>query len=272
MASTLISITAVSGCAVFEKSVNDTVAGVQTNAQECSQQLVGSDRAAGGELDSESIRLVNWNIQKGGDPQWTTDLTKLDGNPDLIILQEAPLKSDAWDFLSSDQHHSFSPGYRTRRSLTGVMTVSNVKPLTQCNLVSVEPWIRSPKASLITEYGLSNSDETLLVVNVHAVNFTFGIHDFHKQFKQTFSVLNDHAGPILVSGDFNTWHWRRTDVLEELTDALGLEMLGYDEDHRKRFMGQALDHIYVRGLEVLEATTLQADSSDHNPMSVLLRL
>jgi endonuclease/exonuclease/phosphatase (EEP) superfamily protein YafD len=272
LASTLISITAVSGCAVFEKSVNDTVAGVRTNAQECSQQLVGSDPATGGELDSESIRLVNWNIQKGGDPRWTTDLTKLEGNPDLIILQEAPLKSDAWDFLSSDQHHSFSPGYRTRRSLTGVMTVSNVKPLTQCNLVSVEPWIRSPKASLITEYGLSNSDETLLVVNIHAVNFTFGIHDFHKQFKQTFSVLTEHEGPILVSGDFNTWHWRRTDVLEELTDALGLEMLGYDEDHRKRFMGQALDHIYVRGLEVLEATTLQADSSDHNPMSVLLRL
>ncbi len=274
LASTLISITAVSGCAVFEKSVNDTdsVAGVRTDAHECSQQLVASDRATGGELDSESIRLVNWNIQKGGDPRWTTDLTKLEGNPDLIILQEAPLKSDAWDFLSSDQHHSFSPGYRTRHSLTGVMTVSNVKPLTQCNLVSVEPWIRSPKASLITEYGLSNSDETLLVVNIHAVNFTFGMHDFHKQFKQTFSVLNDHAGPILVSGDFNTWNWRRTDVLEELTDALGLEMLGYDEDHRKRFMGQALDHIYVRGLEVLEATTLQADSSDHNPMSVLLRL
>jgi len=60
--------------------------------------------------------------------------------------------------------------------------------------------------------------------------------------------------------------------LKEMTDSLGLEMLDYDEDHRKRFLGQALDHIYVRGLEVLEATTRQVDSSDHNPMSVHLRL
>jgi endonuclease/exonuclease/phosphatase (EEP) superfamily protein YafD len=86
------------------------------------------------------------------------------------------------------------------------------------------------------------------------------------------SVLNNHAGPILLSGDFNTWHWRRSETLKEMTDSLGLEMLDYDEDHRKRFLGQPLDHIYVRGLEVLEATTRQVDSSDHNPMSVHLRL
>jgi endonuclease/exonuclease/phosphatase (EEP) superfamily protein YafD len=152
------------------------------------------------------------------------------------------------------------------------MTVSAAKPLTQCNLVSIEPWIRSPKATVITEYGLTNTDQTLLVVNIHAVNFTFGTHDFHKQIQQALSVLNDHAGPILLSGDFNTWHRRRSEVLKEMTDSLDLEMVEYDEDHRKRFWGQPLDHIYVRGLEVLEATTRQVDSSDHNPMSVRLRL
>ncbi len=272
LATAMIATVTLSGCAVFDNSINDTIAGVQTNPQACSQQLIGSDRVAGGELDSESIRLVNWNIQKGGDPEWTTDLAKFEGEPDLIILQEVPLKSDAWDFTGSDQHHSFSPGYRTQRSLTGVMTVSTVKPLTQCNFVNVEPWVRSPKATLITEYGLTDTDETLLVVNIHAVNFTFGTHDFHAQFQQAVSVLNNHAGPILMSGDFNTWHWRRTNVLEEMTNSLDLEMLDYDEDHRKRFLGQALDHIYIRGLEVLESTTLQADSSDHNPMSVHLRL
>jgi endonuclease/exonuclease/phosphatase (EEP) superfamily protein YafD len=60
--------------------------------------------------------------------------------------------------------------------------------------------------------------------------------------------------------------------LNEITDSLGLEKLDYDEDHRKRFLGQPLDHIYIRGLEVLEATTRKVGSSDHNPMSVHLRL
>ena len=269
---TLAAVLTLSGCAVISESVYDATTDVHTNSLACSSQLAGIDQSAHEQLDSESIRLVNWNIQKGDDPKWTTDLVKLEADADLIILQEVPLKSNSSDVLSPYLYHSFSPGYRTRQALTGVMTVSTAKPLTQCNLVNVEPWLRSPKATVITEYGLTNTDQTLLVVNIHAVNFTFGTHDFHQQFQQAFTVLNNHAGPILMSGDFNTWHSRRSEVIKELTDSLGLEMLDFDEDHRKRFMGKALDHIYVRGLEVIEATTLQADSSDHNPMSVHLRL
>ena len=238
----------------------------------CSSQLVGSSRSAQGELDSGDIRMVTWNIQKGGDPQWTTDLATFQGDPDLMVLQEAPLNSNAWDVVSADQYHSFSPGYRTSRSLTGVMTVSAVKPLTQCNFVSVEPWLRSPKATVITEYGLTNTDQTLVVVNIHAMNFTLGAHDFRMQIRRALSALNNHAGPILLSGDFNTWNGKRSETLNEMTDSLGLKKLEYDEDHRKRFLGQPLDHIYIRGLKVLEATTGKVDSSDHSPMSARLSL
>ena len=49
-------------------------------------------------------------------------------------------------------------------------------------------------------------------------------------------------------------------------------MLDYDEDHRKLAFGKPLDHIYVRGLQVIDATTFRVDSSDHNPMLVRLRL
>jgi len=271
-AATVIAIAALCGCSVLDESSIVRAGDVHTNPQACSSQLVGSNRSTQGELDSGDIRLLNWNIEKGDDPQWTTDLAASESDPDLMVLQEVPLNSNAWGAVTANQYHSFSPGYRTSRSLTGVMTVSAEKPLTQCNLMSVEPWIRSPKATVITEHGLSDSHQTLLVVNIHAVNFTFGIHDFRQQIWQALSVLNDHAGPILLSGDFNTWHARRSEILNEMTDKLGLEVIGYDEDHRKLFMGQPLDHIYVRGLEVLEATTHEVDSSDHNPMSVRLRL
>ena len=272
LAATLTATAILTGCAVLDQNVNEKIGDVHTNPPTCSRQLVGSDRSAHGELDSGDIHLVNWNIQRGADPQWATDLATLEGDPDLIVLQEVPLDSNAWGLITANQYHSFSPGYRTRRSLTGVMTVSAAKPLTQCNFVSTEPWIRSPKATVITEYGLTDTKQTLLVVNIHAVNFAFGTHAFHVQFQRALSVLNDHAGPILLAGDFNTWHWRRSAVLKKMTDSLGLEMLDYDEDLRKRFLGQPLDHIYVRGLEVLEATTRHVESSDHNPMSVHLRL
>lgn len=268
----LFALAALSGCAVIDESANRLAGDVHTDPLACGNQLVGSSRSAQGELDSSDIRMVNWNIQKGGDPQWTTDLATFQGDPDLMILQEAPLDSNAWDVVSADQYHSFSPGYRTSRALTGVMTVSAVKPLTQCNFVSVEPWLRSPKATVITEYGLTGTDQTLVVVNIHAMNFTFGAQAFRQQIQRAVSALNDHAGPILLSGDFNTWSGWRSRTLNEITESLGLKKLDYDEDHRKRFLGQPLDHIYVRGLEVLEATTRRVKSSDHNPMSVHLRL
>lgn len=269
---TLVVIAAATGCAVSDESANALTGDVHTNPLACSSQLVGSNQSAHDELDSGDIRVVNWNIQKGDDPQWTTDLATFQGDTDLMVFQEAPLNSNAWGAVTADQYQAFSPGYRTRRSLTGVMTVSAAKPLTQCNLVSVEPWIRSPKATVITEYGLTNTNQTLLVVNIHAVNFTFGIRDFQEQIRQAQSVLDDHAGPILLSGDFNTWHWRRSEILNEVTHSLGLKILDYDEDHRKRVFGLPLDHIYVRGLEVLEATTREVDSSDHSPISARLRL
>lgn len=269
---TAVVLASLAGCVVQNETTTATASDIHTNPLACSDQLVGSHRSANGALDSADIRLVNWNIQKGGDVTWTTDLATSQSGPDLMVLQEVPLDSSAWSQIPADLHHAFSPGYRTSKSLTGVMTISATKPLTQCNFVSVEPWLRSAKATVITEYGLTDTDQTLLVANIHALNFTFGIHDFHEQIRRVQSVMVNHSGPILLSGDFNTWHWRRSAIVNNMTDSLDLEVLTYDEDHRKRFFGQPLDHIYTRGLEVVQATTLEVDSSDHNPMSARFRL
>ena len=77
---------------------------------------------------------------------------------------------------------------------------------------------------------------------------------------------------FLLSGDFNTWHWRQWRILGDMASDHGLTTLKYAEDHRKRVFGQPLDHIYVRGLHVVDATTVSLDSSDHNPMSATLSL
>jgi len=271
-AATLTVIAALAGCAVIDENANVLTGDVRTDPEACSSQLIGNSGSAHDELDSGDIRLVNWNIQKGGDPDWATDLATFQANPHLMVLQEVPFNTTAWDVVADNGYQSFAPGYRTSRAVTGVMTVSTAKPLTQCNLVSVEPWIRSAKATVITEYGLTNTDQTLLVVNIHAVNFTFGTRDFEGQIQEAMSVLHDHAGPILLTGDFNTWHSRRSRVLNEMTDSLNLDVLNFDEDHRKRVFGQPLDHIYVRGLEAIEATTHEVNSSDHNPMSAWLHI
>jgi len=223
-------------------------------------------------LDSGSIRVVNWNIQKGKSTAWVGELAAENLGPDLLILQEASQRTDAWQDLVPDHFASFAEGFGPNWSPSGVMTVSAAQPMTECELVAHEPWFGTRKATLVTEYGLTGSDDTLLVINIHGINFTFGVDELEKQFSQARAVIDAHDGPVLFSGDFNTWRGQRAKVLEEMLSELGLFALEYDVDHRKRFLGSVLDHIYVRGLYSEYATTLDSQASDHNPMAVQLRL
>ena len=238
----------------------------------CIAQL-GHDRTAvSGALDSGNISVVNWNIQKGHNTRWVHDLDAVGMQPDLLILQEASVRTNIWRDLVPEHYESFAEGFGPDWSPSGVMTVSAAEPLTECDLVAHEPWFGTRKATLITEYALSGTGDTLLVVNIHGINFALGISDLEQQFAQAKAVIAEHEGPVVVSGDFNTWRRQRARVLEDMLGALGLTALDFDVDHRKRFFGWALDHIYVRGLYSEYATTLQSDASDHNPMTVRLRL
>jgi endonuclease/exonuclease/phosphatase (EEP) superfamily protein YafD len=238
----------------------------------CIDSLAGPSGAASRRLDSDSIRVVNWNIQKGRNTAWVGDLAGKNPGPDLLILQEASQQTDAWQDLVPGHFASFAEGFGPNWSPSGVMTVSAAQPMTECELIAHEPWFGTRKATLVTEYGLSGSDDTLLVINIHGINFTFGVDELEKQFSQARAVIDTHDGPVLFSGDFNTWRGQRAQMLEDMLSGLGLRALEYDVDHRKRFLGQPLDHIYVRGLYSEHATTLDSRASDHNPMAVHLRL
>ena len=235
------------------------------DVSECRDLLV-ADAVSDDALDSSHIRLFNWNLQKSRAPGWRDDFDALAGSADLVLFQEASIREDTIDAIDSSLHWSFAPGYSTLGEITGVMTLSRPAPLSQCTFSASEPWLRTPKAASLTQYALSGSDETLVVVNVHAVNFTFGTDEYAAQFRQLGEVLAAHTGPIILSGDLNTWRGKRARIVADLAESLSLSPVGFDTDHRKRMFGKALDHIYVRGLQILDAETEIVSTSDHNPM------
>ena len=233
---------------------------------------IGSGRSVERELDAEAIRIVNWNIQKGGHPDWAADLLAVDDMADLLILQEASPDFDDWQRVAPLHHRSFAQGFSGFGHNTGVMTLSAAAPVAECDLVEHEPWLRTRKAMLVTEYGLTGTDQTLLVINIHGVNFSLGMRELRRQLTAAESIIAAHSGPVVFSGDFNTWRGARATLMDSTVSALGLEALQYEADHRKRVLGWPLDHIYVRGLDTVTATTHELDSSDHNPMRVEFRL
>lgn len=245
---------------------------IETGVRSCRSALASSSSVDGDALDASGIRLVNWNIRKQLDPDSDNDLTELSAQQDLILIQEASLRPETINHVDATKHWSFAPGYRKSGSVSGVLTLSTIRPLTQCSFSSVEPLLRSPKATSITEYGLSSGDETLVVVNMHAVNFSIGLKAFKRQFNQVAWALDDHEGPIIFSGDLNTWRKKRMEVVQDFAEQLGLQSIEFDNDQRVTRFGNILDHIYVRGLTTRSAVTEVVETSDHNPMSAVFAM
>ena len=223
-------------------------------------------------LNAGEIRLVSWNMKKKSIPNWRADYSRLTSERDLILIQEASLRVDTVGDLPAVPHWSFAPGYRTGESITGVLTLSSSQPLARCSFANTEPLLRTPKATSITQFALEGHDETLLVVNVHAVNFSLGLGSYKRQFAQITDVLNGHHGPIIMSGDFNTWRQGRTDTITAMADELELSAIEFSDDNRTRVFGSPLDHIYVRGLSATSSASSVVTSSDHNPLTVTLSM
>lgn len=240
----------------------------------CRAGLADRDGPAGSGFDTASIRLLNWNVQKNKQANWHQDFQSLIDEKDLVLVQEASLRHDSINDIDASRFWSFAPGYMMDGEITGVMTLSRFQPLTQCSFVTLEPILRTPKATSVTEYALNNSEQTLVVVNIHAVNFSWGTGAFRQQFEQIEDVLRDHSGPVILSGDFNTWRKRRVQIVEEIAESLDLTSVSFGDDavadNRTRVFGQVIDHIYVRGLSTLDSETEIVNTSDHNPMSATL--
>jgi len=239
---------------------------------QCKAVLSWSEPDLANELSSEKIQILNWNIKKGKKRNWSDDLSSYSTDKHLVLIQEATVSMGLLDILSGTQFSSFSPGFISGGEISGVATFSQVEPIGRCRLESMEPWLGTPKLTNITRYALSDSDETLVVVNIHAVNFSFGLDDYRQQIQQVTEVLSVHTGPVVFSGDFNTWREGRLQTLLETVSTMNVQHVSFDEDHRVKFLGSVLDHVFIRGLEVLAANTHQVNSSDHNPLSLSLRL
>jgi len=239
---------------------------------ECRAQLDAPHEASENGLDSRRIRLVNWNIKKKSLPNWADDYGRLAADKDLVLIQEASLRPETVGILPTVPHWSFAPGYQARGAVTGVLTLSRVEPLARCSFVTLEPLLRTPKATSITEFGLKHRRETLLVVNVHAVNFSLGMGTYRQQFEQIAAVLEGHTGPVILSGDLNTWREGRVRTIAALAERFELSELHFEDDRRTQFFGRPLDYIYVRGLNAESSTATDVSSSDHNPLSVTLSM
>jgi endonuclease/exonuclease/phosphatase (EEP) superfamily protein YafD len=224
-------------------------------------------------LNPERISVLNWNIYKGQRENWAEDFKRYSYKHDVILIQEAYLRNELKSILQdAHQHWVLNAAFDYEDSVTGVMTASIVKPLSLCGQHATEPLIRFPKTSLVSYYPIAGMKENLLVANIHGINFTLGVDAYQEQLDNLYKLMKQHSGPIVFAGDFNTWSVERMQIVRAIADSLSLESLDYTNHNRTSMFGNALDHVFYRGLEPVEHDTWQVTSSDHNPTRVSFRV
>jgi endonuclease/exonuclease/phosphatase (EEP) superfamily protein YafD len=156
--------------------------------------------------------------------------------------------------------------------VTGVKTGSTVAAQQHYFSVSKhsEPVSQTKKMLLASLYPLPTLGQSLLVVNSHLINFV-SFEKFRAHLDQVFHTLENHNGPILLAGDFNTWNGKRLRYFNQLATSFSLEEVKIDRKPRLNHLFHHLDHIYFRGLEVVNAHVhTNIHSSDHYPISLSL--
>lgn len=216
-----------------------------------------------------------WNWQKCKQPNWKNDFKKIAQTADLFLAQEVHRTASVKNLMDSAPYHwtgAVSFFSLKDQSPIGVATGCTAKP-TQVAFAADqrEPILRMPKMTLSTLVPVQGTKRPLLVINVHAINFT-GLKLFEQNLRRAAELLLGFNGPVLLGGDFNSWSAKRRRLLHGVAKTAGLSEILFEPDRRTRFWGRPVDYLFVRGLKVLAAGVRVTDASDHNPLLARLEI
>ncbi|MCG9649932.1 endonuclease/exonuclease/phosphatase family protein [Vibrio brasiliensis] len=257
---------------VFSLPQQAQISSYNSGEEQLSLQCYNNEQAA--VLDEDNrINLLVWNIYKQNRDTWRSRLDQYAQGKQLVLLQEASMTPQLKEWISKGQWFgSQVDAFKAFDTTAGVLNLSPGSPSKACAYTELEPWLRLPKSALYALYPLSNGQQ-LAVVNIHAVNFTYGTEEYHRQLKVLIDELSQHQGPVIVAGDFNSWSEQRLKVMSESLSAVGLKEVNYTSDNRTQFItGLPLDHVFYRGLTLEKAEAPISDASDHNPILVTFHL
>jgi len=258
-----------SGCVSVPEQVQLTHNGKP--ATTCSADSTTSVQSTA--LNSNRFSLTSWNIYKSKLTGWEQDLDQLHQQSDLLLLQEAHLKPGFMDWLDeSSLDWAMANAFSLSGTWSGVMTVGKVPLQSPCAQRIHEPYLHLPKTTLISYFPLQGHAESLLVANIHGVNFTLGSSDLSAQLQAIREVIREHTGPIILAGDFNTWSNARMEVVRQLAASHKLQAVTFAIQQPMGHFGHQLDHIYYRGLIPLQSRVTEVKSSDHYPLTVTFSL
>jgi endonuclease/exonuclease/phosphatase (EEP) superfamily protein YafD len=227
------------------------------------------------ELNPNSIKILVWNLLKAERENWSRDFMSMAKDNDILLLQEGYLNQTMEDAFSNLTEFQFDFGVsflykKDQDTPTGTAVGSRVEP-EQSGLLRTkefEPLIKTPKTITYGYYPIANSNESLLVLSIHGLNFTKH-NPFVRQIEEALNVLDQHEGPIVFAGDFNTRTKKRMGYLRHQMVKRGFKEVEFNNDKRMKVLGHYLDHAFIKKMLVRRARVLgEIKTSDHKPLEL----
>lgn len=219
------------------------------------------------------IRCLLWNILKAKRSNWWQDFSSLIADRDLVMLQEAVFKAPTDSLFNDSDRFEWVMARSFKDPMSqiehGIKTGSTCRSVERHFYLSPhsEPLSQTQKLLLATLYPLELSDERLLVLNMHAINFV-GVKKYAEQLDQLTVALDLHTGPVILGGDFNTWNPARLAHFQKVATSAGLQEASMQRQSKLAHMNQHLDHLFYRGLKLKSVESLDRyQSSDHSPIT-----
>ncbi|GAB6034635.1 endonuclease/exonuclease/phosphatase family protein [Galenea microaerophila] len=218
------------------------------------------------------FNLLVWNLQKTATEQLSPEklqqlIPVLSHTPiHLYALQEAVIQHPEHSYLNLP--YAMSCNMQGKTQHYGVITASNyqMQCIEQFLTQRRELGLLTHKSALLTAHFLP--DQTpLYLLNLHAMIFVPYVF-FKKELQRLLSLISDLENPLIVAGDFNTWSQKRSQLLDDCLEQYQLQKAPIETpQHIKSIHHHPLDHIYYRGLNLIQAQALNVPQcSDHNPL------
>lgn len=221
-------------------------------------------------IRGEEFGVLCWNTQKLTQTlEFQAALTRLLQlfPSQFLLFQEAKLALEN-EWRVKEWSYALAPNIQTNRFVFGVLTASQRAFANTKAMLSQkrEATFATHKSYMLSQHPLADG-QTLLIVNVHAINFVSAQY-FLAEIEMLKAELLNHQGPLIVAGDFNVWNQQRRLYLQKFCRDIGLkEAYMSDAQHIKAFRHYPLDFIFYRDLWVKEALAINIpEVSDHNPI------
>ncbi|EAQ97217.2 endonuclease/exonuclease/phosphatase family protein [Congregibacter litoralis] len=212
------------------------------------------------------LRIRSWNVMKFDLPGAEEELRDHISHSDLMLLQESVRGLKAGS--ETLPYRYFSPGYKRGEEATGVEIRSRFSADVVCELQFYEPWLRTPKA--VSVLRLPFREAAILLINLHAINFTLTVDDYRAQFMALSPLIRSHTGPAIIAGDFNHWNPWREEALLSWSRNMDLNEVSFTLDWRSRHVGAAVDALFLRGFGVVARGAFPTRQSDHHAIAASL--